>query len=147
MIDVSDLTKTYGDHAAVRGLTFSVGQGEVVGFLGPNGAGKSTTLRMLAGFLGMTSGSIRIAGHDIVTAPLEARASIGYMPEATPLYGEMRVAEYLRFRAELKGVARGARASAVFPDAIVSMPAIGSQRSCTAKTTLNTSPSQKPGTA
>lgn len=113
MIDVTDLTKTYGDHAAVRGLTFSVGQGEIVGFLGPNGAGKSTTLRMLAGFLGMTSGTVRIAGHDIVERPLEARAAIGYMPEATPLYGEMRVGEYLRFRAELKGVASRARTSAV----------------------------------
>lgn len=106
MIDVTDLTKTYGDHVAVRGVSFSVGQGEVVGFLGPNGAGKSTTLRMLAGFLGMTSGVVRIAGHDILEEPLKARAAIGYMPEATPLYGEMRVAEYLRFRAELKGVAR-----------------------------------------
>ncbi len=113
MIDVTDLTKTYGDHAAVRGLTFSVGRGEIVGFLGPNGAGKSTTLRMLAGFLGMSSGRVRIAGHDIVERPLEARAAIGYMPEATPLYGEMRVAEYLRFRAELKGVPSRERASAV----------------------------------
>lgn len=113
MIDVSNLTKSYGDHAAVRGVTFSVGKGEVVGFLGPNGAGKSTTLRVLAGFLGMTSGSVTIAGHDIVTSPLEARAAIGYMPEATPLYGEMRVEEYLRFRAELKGVSRKERRAAV----------------------------------
>jgi ABC-2 type transport system ATP-binding protein len=113
MIDVSNLTKSYGDHAAVRGVSFTVGQGEVVGFLGPNGAGKSTTLRVLAGFLGMTSGSVTIAGHDILESPLEARAAIGYMPEATPLYGEMRVEEYLRFRAELKGVARRERASAV----------------------------------
>jgi ABC-2 type transport system ATP-binding protein len=113
MIDVSNLTKSYGDHAAVRGVSFSVGQGEVVGFLGPNGAGKSTTLRVLAGFLGMTSGSVKIAGHDILESPLEARAAIGYMPEATPLYGEMRVAEYLRFRAELKGVERKKRLAAV----------------------------------
>jgi ABC-2 type transport system ATP-binding protein len=109
MIEVSHLTKTYGSHAAVRDISFQVGRGEVVGFLGPNGAGKSTTLRILAGYLGMTSGHVRIAGHDVVEEHVQARASLGYMPEAVPLYGEMRVEEYLKFRAELKGVPRRER--------------------------------------
>jgi gliding motility-associated transport system ATP-binding protein len=98
---------------AVDDVSFAVGKGEVVGFLGPNGAGKSTTLRILAGFLGPSAGTVRIAGHDIVDAPLEARLCIGYMPEAVPLYPEMRVVEYLRFRAELKRVSRPMRAQHV----------------------------------
>ena len=109
MIEALHLHKSYGSFHAVRDLSFRVGEGEVVGFLGPNGAGKSTTLRILAGFLGMTSGKVTIAGHDIIEEPDEARAKIGYMPESTPLYGEMRVGEYLRFRAELKGVPRKQR--------------------------------------
>jgi len=104
VIEVSRLTKSYGAFYAVNDISFQVGKGEVVGFLGPNGAGKSTTLRILAGFLGMTSGKVTIAGHDIVEASHEARGQLGYMPEMVPLYGEMRVAEYLKFRAELKGV-------------------------------------------
>jgi ABC-2 type transport system ATP-binding protein len=113
MIDVEHLVKDYGTVVAVRDLTFHVGRGEIVGFLGPNGAGKSTTLRILAGFLGATSGQVRIDGHDIVEDGLRARRCIGYMPEAAPLYGEMRVREYLAFRAELKGVGRRTRAAAV----------------------------------
>jgi ABC-2 type transport system ATP-binding protein len=89
-----------------------VSQGEIVGFLGPNGAGKSTTLRILAGFLGATAGRVRIAGHDIEEEPMRARAALGYMPETSPLYPEMRVSEYLRFRAELKLVPRRARGEA-----------------------------------
>ena len=114
MIDVSDLTKDYGTVVAVRGVSFAVGKGEIVGFLGPNGAGKSTTLRVLAGFLGATSGRVRIAGHDIAESPLAARRAIGYMPESAPLYPEMRVSEYLLFRARLKEVPRAKRTSAVF---------------------------------
>jgi len=109
VIRVSHLTKRYGAHTAVDDVSFEVGAGEVVGFLGPNGAGKSTTLRILAGFLGASSGTVTIAGHDVALDSIEARRSIGYMPEAVPLYPEMRVAEYLRFRAELKGVPRARR--------------------------------------
>jgi ABC-2 type transport system ATP-binding protein len=109
MISVSHLVKRYGSNAAVDDVSFEVGKGDIVGFLGPNGAGKSTTLRILSGFLGMTSGKVTIAGHDINDDSLGARAAIGYMPEAVPLYPEMRVIEYLRFRAELKGVARKKR--------------------------------------
>jgi ABC-2 type transport system ATP-binding protein len=107
------LTKRYGSHVAVRDLSFEVGKGDVVGFLGPNGAGKSTTLRILTGFLGMTSGSVKILGHDIETESFEARQAIGYMPEAVPLYPEMRVAEYLTFRAELKQISRSTRRKSV----------------------------------
>jgi ABC-2 type transport system ATP-binding protein len=111
MISVSHLVKRYGSRTAVEDVSFEVKKGDVVGFLGPNGAGKSTTLRILSGFLGMTSGSVKIAGHDIALDSYEARKSIGYMPEAVPLYPEMRTVEYLSFRAELKQVPRKKRAS------------------------------------
>jgi gliding motility-associated transport system ATP-binding protein len=113
VIEVSNLTKDYGTVVAVRDLSFSVGKGEIVGFLGPNGAGKSTTLRVLAGFLGATSGRVRIAGHDIGEAPLAARRALGYMPESAPLYPELRVAEYLLFRARLKEVPRDKQKGAI----------------------------------
>jgi ABC-2 type transport system ATP-binding protein len=113
MIDVANLVKDYGTVVAVNGVSFQVARGEVVGFLGPNGAGKSTTLRILSGFLGPTSGRVRIDGRDVLEEGIVARRSIGYMPEAAPLYPEMRVREYLRFRAELKGVPRKQRVSAV----------------------------------
>jgi len=104
MIQVDRLTKYYGDYAAVRDVSFQVKAGQVVGFLGPNGAGKSTTMRILAGYLTATSGSVQIAGLDVFWKPVEVRRHIGYMPESCPLYAEMRVEEYLRFRAGLKGV-------------------------------------------
>jgi ABC-2 type transport system ATP-binding protein len=113
MIDVEHLVKDYGTVVAVKDVSFSVGRGEVVGFLGPNGAGKSTTLRILAGFIGPTSGRVRIDGRDVMEDGVRARRSIGYMPEAAPLYPEMRVREYLAFRAELKGVRGRDRARAV----------------------------------
>jgi ABC-2 type transport system ATP-binding protein len=113
MIEASGLCKSYGAVEAVQNVSFRVERGEVVGFVGPNGAGKSTTLRMLAGFLGPTSGSVRVAGHDMAAEPLLAREQIGYMPETSPLYPEMRVREYLAFRAELKLVPRAHRRRAV----------------------------------
>jgi ABC-2 type transport system ATP-binding protein len=113
MISVEKLYKSYGAVDAVRDLSFEVRKGEVVGFLGPNGAGKSTTLRIVAGFLGANRGRVLIDGHDIVAEPFEARSRIGYMPENVPLYPELRVREYLQFRAELKRVRRSDRAEAV----------------------------------
>ncbi|MBL8611367.1 MAG: ABC transporter ATP-binding protein [Myxococcales bacterium] len=113
MIAVTSLTKRFGARYAVRDLTFEVKKGSVCGFLGPNGAGKTTTLRILAGALGKTSGGASICGFDVESASMDARRSMGYMPEAVPLYPEMRVAEYLSFRAELKGVARRERPRAV----------------------------------
>ncbi len=104
MIKVEDLTKKYSGVVAVNGLNFSVGTGDVVGFLGPNGAGKSTTMRILAGYIPATSGRVSVAGFDIFQESLEARRRIGYLPENVPLYPEMRVSEYLRYRADLKGV-------------------------------------------
>lgn len=107
MIEVHQLTKRYARHQAVSGISFQVDQGEIVGFLGPNGAGKTTTLRMLTGYLPPTSGTASVAGHDVFRESIAARKSIGYMPENVPLYGEMRVREYLNFRARIKGVTGG----------------------------------------
>lgn len=104
MIEVSHLTKRYARHTAVKDISFEVKAGEIVGFLGPNGAGKTTTLRMLTGYLPPTSGTARISGHDIFRESLAARRKIGYMPENVPLYDDMRVKEYLKFRAQLKGL-------------------------------------------
>ena len=104
MIEVANLSKNYGRHTAVDGISFEVSKGEIVGFLGPNGAGKTTTLRMLTGFLPPTSGAARIAGHDIFRESLDVRRHIGYMPENVPLYTDMRVKEYLRFRGSLRGL-------------------------------------------
>ena len=104
MIEVNNLSKRFGRHRAVKDISFNVGPGNIVGFLGPNGAGKTTTLRMLTGYLPATSGSARVAGYDIFRESLKARQKIGYMPENVPLYTEMRVREYLRYRAHLKGL-------------------------------------------
>jgi gliding motility-associated transport system ATP-binding protein len=104
VIHVSHLTKFYGEYAAIRDISFDVPRGKVVGFLGPNGAGKTTTMRILAGFLTATSGRASIDGHDVFWDPLEVRRRIGYVPENCPLYPEMRVSEYLRFRAGIKGL-------------------------------------------
>jgi len=106
MIEVSDLTKRYAGHTAVAGISFNVQRGEIVGLLGPNGAGKSTTMRILSCFLPATSGTARVGGMDIFTQSQEARRRIGYMPENNPLYPEMRVREYLKYRARLKGLTR-----------------------------------------
>ncbi len=102
MIEVSHLTKRYGQHVAVRDLNFSVADGEILGFLGPNGAGKSTTMNMLTGYLSATAGTITVNGHDVLTEPNAVKASIGYLPELPPLYLDMTVKEYLNFMYDLK---------------------------------------------
>src|SRR6516225_10259473 len=106
MIEVTHLTKYFGPILAVDDISFRVAQGEIVGFLGPNGAGKTTTIRILTSFLPATYGSATIAGHDVMTDSMAARRHIGYLPESVPLYPEMRVEEYLAYRAKLKGVPR-----------------------------------------
>jgi ABC-2 type transport system ATP-binding protein len=104
MISVQGLTKRYGQTEAVKDLSFTVEKGEIIGFLGPNGAGKSTTMRILSGFIPADEGEVRIAGFDVFGESVKARSRIGYMPENVPLYPEMRVSEYLSYRAGLKGV-------------------------------------------
>jgi ABC-2 type transport system ATP-binding protein len=109
MIEVQSLTKHYGPVAAIRDVSFTVAPGEIVGFLGPNGAGKSTTMRILACFMPASSGTARVAGHDVFRESLEVRKRIGYLPESVPLYSDMRVATYLEFVAEVKGIGRAER--------------------------------------
>jgi ABC-2 type transport system ATP-binding protein len=109
MIQVENLTKYFGPVTAIRNVSFEVDQGEVVGFLGPNGAGKTTTMRILTTYLPATSGIARVAGYDVMTQSMDVRRHIGYLPESVPLYPEMRVEEYLAFRAKLKGVERKQR--------------------------------------
>jgi ABC-2 type transport system ATP-binding protein len=109
LVEAQDLTRYYGDFLAVDAVSFGIDRGEIVGLLGPNGAGKTTTIRMLTGFLPPSGGSAHIAGHDVQADPLQVRRHVGYMPESNPLYGEMRAAEYLAHRAELKGVPRAQR--------------------------------------
>src|SRR4029079_1901188 len=104
MIKVENLTKRYAGQTAIDNLSFEVGKGEIMGFLGPHGAGKSTTMRILSSFIPPTSGRASIAGFDIFDQSLQARAHLGYMPENVPLYNDMRVNEYLDYRAALKGV-------------------------------------------
>jgi ABC-2 type transport system ATP-binding protein len=104
MIKVENLTKRYAGQTAIQDLNFEVGKGEIMGFLGPNGAGKSTTMRILSSFMPPTSGRASIAGFDIFEQSLQARSHLGYMPENVPLYNDMRVTEYLDYRAALKGV-------------------------------------------
>lgn len=106
MIDVSQLTKRYGEHLAIDSLNFNIQKGEVVGFLGPNGAGKSTTMKILTGFMAPTSGTAKICGFDVFESPIEVKKRIGYLPETPPVYLDMSVQDYLQFVAELKGVAK-----------------------------------------
>src|ERR671914_727997 len=109
MIDVERLTKHFGPVTAIRDVSFSVARGEIVAFLGPNGAGKTTTMRILACFMPASDGTARVAGYDVFRESMEVRRRIGYLPENVPLYGDMRVAPYLEFVAEIKGVPRGTR--------------------------------------
>ncbi|HEY2682107.1 MAG TPA: ABC transporter ATP-binding protein [Steroidobacteraceae bacterium] len=104
MITTKNLTKRYGNKLAVDDLTFSVAPGEVLGFLGANGAGKSTTMRMIAGFIAPTSGSVSVCGHDIETDAVAAKSCVGYLPEGAPSYGEMTVSEFLDFVADIRGL-------------------------------------------
>src|SRR5438477_7075886 len=105
-IEVENLTKRYGARTAIDSISFTVPEGSIVGFLGPNGAGKSTTLRILTCFQPATSGTARVAGYDVFSQGQEVRENMGYLPESTPLYTEMRVRGYLEYRATIKGVAR-----------------------------------------
>jgi ABC-2 type transport system ATP-binding protein len=111
MIEVTGLTKRYRDRVAVDDLTFSVPEGEILGFLGPNGAGKSTTMKILTGYLPATSGTVKVAGYDVFEEPYEVKRRLGYLPETPPLYPEMTVKAYLRFVASIKGVRRGQMAT------------------------------------
>lgn len=118
MLEVKNLKKSFGGFQAVKGVSFSVKEGEVLGFLGPNGAGKSTTMRMITGFLPPTSGTAVINGHDIVADPIAAKRDLGYLPESAPSYRAMAVRDYLAFIAEVRGYA-GAEAARRVADAIV----------------------------
>jgi ABC-2 type transport system ATP-binding protein len=113
MIEAEKLTKYYDKVAAIEDVSFAVEKGEIVGFLGPNGAGKTTTMRILTGFLPPSSGTARVAGYDILTDSLQVRRRIGYLPEAVPLYTDMKVAAYLEFVAEVKGLERRERRRSV----------------------------------
>jgi len=113
MIEVRNLAKVYGQHRAVDGISFTVGRGEIVGFLGPNGAGKTTTLRILTCYHPATAGTATVAGHDVFRESAQVRRVVGYLPESVPLYPEMRVREYLRFRGRLRGLGRAEREAAI----------------------------------
>ena len=109
MIEVSHLTKQYGNHLAVDNVSFTVADGQICGLLGPNGAGKSTIMNILTGYLSATSGQVTVAGHPLPEEADAAKACVGYLPEQPPLYPEMTVQEYLTFAAELKGVKKAER--------------------------------------
>ncbi|MCL1920693.1 MAG: ABC transporter ATP-binding protein [Kiritimatiellaeota bacterium] len=111
MLTVNNLTKDFGPIRAVKGVSFTVGKGEVLGFLGPNGAGKSTTMRMITGFIPPTAGTASICGHDIITAPVAAKRCIGYLPENAPSYHTMTVTDFLMFVGRVRGL-EGAALSA-----------------------------------
>jgi ABC-2 type transport system ATP-binding protein len=113
MLEVRNLTKRYGDIVAVRDVSFSAAQGQILGFLGPNGAGKTTTMRILTGFLPATSGTAKVAGFDVFTESAEVRRRIGYLPESPPLYAEMAMESYLRFVARIKGMPKAAIEDAI----------------------------------
>ena len=113
MIEVDNLTKRYGRHTAVDGISFKVQKGEILGFLGPNGAGKTTTMRILACYLPATSGTARVAGFDVFDQPLEVKRRVGYTPETPPLYTDMEVTTFLDFCAKIKGVPKATRAARI----------------------------------
>lgn len=104
LIEVTNLTKKYGQHTAVNSISFTVDDGEIIGFLGPNGAGKSTTMNMITGYISSTDGTVKVDGYDILEQPEQAKKRIGYLPELPPLYLDMSIEEYLNFVADLNGV-------------------------------------------
>ncbi len=110
MIEIRGLVKHFGPLKAVDGVSFDVAQGEVLGFLGPNGAGKSTTMKMVTGFLTPTEGTVRVAGHDVLTEPVAAKTALGYLPEGAPAYPDMTPLAFLRFIAEIRGLGAGTEA-------------------------------------
>ena len=112
-IQIENLVKTYGDNIAVNGLNLNLEKGKVYGFLGPNGAGKSTTMNIITGYIGATSGTVKIDGYDIFKEPEKAKKCVGYLPEIPPLYQDMTVKEYLVFVAELKKLEKSLRAGYV----------------------------------
>ena len=112
-IAIEDLKKSYGRHEALRGISFTVDEGEVVGFLGPNGAGKSTAMKILTGFLAPTGGSASVLGHDVLGDPIAAQRTIGYLPENAPIYTDMRVNDFLDYTARIRGLGRAERARAI----------------------------------
>jgi ABC-2 type transport system ATP-binding protein len=113
MIEAQNLSRRYGDFTAVDGISFSVREGEILGMLGPNGAGKTTTIRMITGFLPPSGGRVTVDGKDLFESPREARRQVGYLPENVALYTEMRVSEYLAYRARLEGLTRAEAAKAI----------------------------------
>ena len=113
MIEVANLSKRYGDRAAIRDVSFTAQTGQILGFLGPNGAGKTTTMRIITGFMPATSGTVRVEGFDVFEQSSEVRRRIGYLPENPPLYNDMAAVPYLRFAAKLKGMNRAAIEDAI----------------------------------
>ncbi len=126
MIEVENLTKRYGRHTAVDGVSFRVEKGEILGFLGPNGAGKTTTMRILTCYLPPSDGTARVAGYDVFQAPLEVKRRVGYIPETPPLYPDMSVVEFLGFCAKIKGVAAKERRAKI--DDVIGKTRVGDVR-------------------
>jgi len=113
MIEISRLSKYYGDFCAVDEISFEIPKGQILGFLGPNGAGKTTTVRMVTGYLPPTSGRVTVDGYDVVTSSLETRSRIGYLPENTPLYSEMNVIDYLEFIVDMRQNGGGSKSQRI----------------------------------
>src|SRR5262250_3365836 len=113
MIEVANLSKRYGDLPAVRDVSFTAADGQILGFLGPNGAGKTTTMRIITGFMPATTGTVKVAGYDIFDDSYEARKRIGYLPENPPIYADMTVVGYLRFAAKIRGVTKADMTDAI----------------------------------
>lgn len=129
MIEVSGLTKTYGNKRGITDISFTINEGEIVGFLGPNGAGKSTTMNVITGYLSATAGAAKVAGIDILENPLEAKKHIGYLPQDPPLYLDMTVDEYLNFIYDIKGVKKEDESRKAHIDRICAMVGITQVRS------------------